>query len=785
MKRWLRGLLMLTIILMGLVAVLYASSPFLAEKIVRQWLTTQGFSDVVLNMQRPAFDEFRITRFAARRDAEDSTLVLSSDDIRLEYNPVKFWRDGKLELIELPQSNLIIQFRAVSSEIEPEESAGHLDLSTALPALWLTQLPSDLVRMGALNVSLDYPDDQPDWTFNGALQTDAGGLYSRVQFHRNNEDLGWGDLELSPDNRFKLRMLQQDQAFLTLDSDLRLQDQLLLTTRHQMDLGKFRSWLTRLIPEMALPELTGELSGTGTVEIPVLAPLSPDQILREVKFRQQLKIKADVLNVDSQVLHIKAAINASVDGNRDTLNVRLHDETAVRAVQPAIADLKTDYIRFGLRSDLSLTVQLPDDLNTLTEKDVSVSDFRAQIRTGNPLIAKPASVFIAPMELRVDSVDLAEHKAKVRLDLPRIDVALPDQKLPGIGVVLNTDIGRERINTWFRVRAWDTPLRVKGRGATRMDNMQTQLSWTLTPVSLTSLEPLLRRYTQLLPPELTVTDGTLFHNGEASLSKAGRVTGKSWHAVKQGGVVWNKTRAQGIDLDASASWNGTGRYTETGLLNVGQVLSGVRIDTLKTRYGLSRAPNGTISVGLSDTQANLLGGTVKLKPFNTALDTLDVKTEVSVERMDVAEILALERQKGLSGRGTLSGQFPLEYSAAGVEVKDGELDALAPGGYIRYQPDAAIAAYAVTNPGLSMALGALENFEYDTLSVKLNYHTDGTALLATRLKGKNPDWNKGHPVDFTVNVEENIPDLLRTLQFADELTEKLEKRYRDGPDSVR
>lgn len=102
--------------------------------------------------------------------------------------------------------------------------------------------------------------------------------------------------------------------------------------------------------------------------------------------------------------------------------------------------------------------------------------------------------------------------------------------------------------------------------------------------------------------------------------------------------------------------------------------------------------------------------------------------------MDLGAILALEQQQGLSGEGVLSGRFPLQYSQGELTVADGKLEGLAPGGVIRFQPNASVAAYAAANAGLQMALQALENFHYDLLDIKLNYLADGTALLNTRLK---------------------------------------------------
>jgi hypothetical protein len=103
---------------------------------------------------------------------------------------------------------------------------------------------------------------------------------------------------------------------------------------------------------------------------------------------------------------------------------------------------------------------------------------------------------------------------------------------------------------------------------------------------------------------------------------------------------------------------------------------------------------------------------------------------------------------------------------------------LAPGGKIIFLPSASVSAYAATNIGLKTAIDALENFHFELLNIQLNYEPDGTALLTTRLKGSNPNWHNGHPIDFTINVEENIPTLMKTLQFTDKLTRTIEKRYR-------
>jgi uncharacterized protein YneR len=181
---------------------------------------------------------------------------------------------------------------------------------------------------------------------------------------------------------------------------------------------------------------------------------------------------------------------------------------------------------------------------------------------------------------------------------------------------------------------------------------------------------------------------------------------------------------------------------------------------------------------VSQAQAEMLQGTVNIEPLKINLEQPDFTTTVQVNNVDLGQVLSLEQQEGLSGEGKLSGSFPVEYRDGELTIENGGLFSLKPGGIIMFAPDPTVMAYAATNTGLKMALEALENFHFDTLDIKLNYRKDGTAHLNTRLKGSNPNWNNGHPVDFTINIEENIPKLLQALQFTEKLTKSIEKRYR-------
>ncbi len=234
---------------------------------------------------------------------------------------------------------------------------------------------------------------------------------------------------------------------------------------------------------------------------------------------------------------------------------------------------------------------------------------------------------------------------------------------------------------------------------------------------------------------------------------------------------------QQIDWDSSTTVYPSGRIKDKGAVKLERVTTGVEITKVQTRYAYERA-KGRDLLELEHVKARLLEGDISIAPVSFDPLSPELATQVEIEKMDLGAILSLEQQQGLSGEGKLSGNFPLNFSNNELSITDGVLNSLDPGGKINFLPNPTVTAYAATNAGLKMALEALENFHYEKLDIKLNYAKDGTALLNTRLKGNNPDWNNGHPVDFTINIEENIPKLLQTLQFTDKLTKTIEKRYR-------
>ncbi len=210
--------------------------------------------------------------------------------------------------------------------------------------------------------------------------------------------------------------------------------------------------------------------------------------------------------------------------------------------------------------------------------------------------------------------------------------------------------------------------------------------------------------------------------------------------------------------------------------------AGFPVESTDIRFELIKSAADKLPVlSVKHFNSHLLGGEVRIEPFefDVARDKNIIVLQMS--QLSLAKIIELERQEGITGDGLLDGRIPLEFSGKEIVVTEGKLSAREPGGVIRYTPTERIAALANSNMSVDMMVKALSNFQYRVLDVISNYNPNGDLSLQVRLEGMNPDWQGGQPINLNLNLQENIPALLRSLQLSDEISEKVRKHYQETP----
>ncbi|MCZ6710072.1 MAG: YdbH domain-containing protein [Gammaproteobacteria bacterium] len=177
---------------------------------------------------------------------------------------------------------------------------------------------------------------------------------------------------------------------------------------------------------------------------------------------------------------------------------------------------------------------------------------------------------------------------------------------------------------------------------------------------------------------------------------------------------------------------------------------------------------------LADLTGRTLGGSVSVASMAYDIDSGSAEFALEVLGVQLADVLALEGET-VTGSATLDGSLPMQIKNDQARVSNGRFSARPPGGVLKYGGAEEIAA-ALNQPGVGFALAALGDFRFGVLDVNVDYAPEGDLLLGIHLEGHNPRFEDGRAIHYNLNISENIPVLLQSLQLSDELSRRLEKR---------
>jgi hypothetical protein len=181
---------------------------------------------------------------------------------------------------------------------------------------------------------------------------------------------------------------------------------------------------------------------------------------------------------------------------------------------------------------------------------------------------------------------------------------------------------------------------------------------------------------------------------------------------------------------------------------------------------------------LRDTSAELFGGTLRLPESTLSLNDKQHQLTLKLEALDLAQILSLYRQEKIAVTGTIDGSLPISFGENGVSVKNGDVATRTPGGTISYSgPAEEVLGDVKENPDIALVAQALRNFRYSVLNANVAYGASGDLALQVQSSGTNPDVINGREINLNINLEDNIPKLLKSLSVGSDLAGKLESEF--------
>ncbi|MGI9249131.1 MAG: intermembrane phospholipid transport protein YdbH family protein [Woeseiaceae bacterium] len=215
----------------------------------------------------------------------------------------------------------------------------------------------------------------------------------------------------------------------------------------------------------------------------------------------------------------------------------------------------------------------------------------------------------------------------------------------------------------------------------------------------------------------------------------------------------------------------TGLAAEPSTITVGLVEMGLPVENISAEYTLD--PD-TLSVGVMNLRMTAFGGVVRADPFSFRTDTDRNTLTLRAESVDLTELLSLNEFEAIEVSGSIGATLPLTIEGETVTIEDGTLTGDPAGGVIRYLPDSEPDESDASSIGI--VTRTLSNFEFDTLTSDVNLTEEGDLNLKLQLTGRNPDLDENRPVILNLGVENNLPQMLKSLQAARAVEEILEKR---------
>ena len=369
------------------------------------------------------------------------------------------------------------------------------------------------------------------------------------------------------------------------------------------------------------------------------------------------------------------------------------------------------------------------------------------------------------------------------LDLPGVDLDLPDNSIRVDRVYTQWQIAPAEIQASASIQAADGELTMAVQARHDLQQQSGTAEIKLQPVTLGAsnnpADKLLRHWPYPLQLEGGQLQGQtqlswqqqhgVFALGQNSRIELDNIQGSVQRYPFSG--LQGKFYIRGIeDL----------RITTSGDLRLAGINPGVPITDVRLRATASRKAGKNFVIDMQHLKANALGGRIAADTTQLDLNQAVNRRVLDEKGLDLARLMKLEQEQGLSGTGQLNGSLPLVLGKDGLSMENGKLTAPPPYGVIRYTGDERVTALAKTNADVEMLVKALSNFHYNRLEAELDYAPDGDLLAKVRLQGQNPELQGGRPVHLNINLEENIPVLLESLRFADGISRKIEEGIRGG-----
>ena len=215
-----------------------------------------------------------------------------------------------------------------------------------------------------------------------------------------------------------------------------------------------------------------------------------------------------------------------------------------------------------------------------------------------------------------------------------------------------------------------------------------------------------------------------------------------------------------------------------GKITLKHVDTGVIANNISADLKLNTESTGFLpQVIVHKLTGEILGGSFSAENIVYDLNNSTNSFKIKATNIDLAEIVKTQQLDGIVATGRIDGIIPVEINENGVFIQDGAFINDVRNGTISYNP-ATGTEQLKQNPITGIALDALRDFRYNHLSAGVNFTPDGRLTINLQLKGTSPELDTNRPVHLNINTEQNLLSLLKSLRYAQGVSEKIDDKVR-------
>jgi hypothetical protein len=194
---------------------------------------------------------------------------------------------------------------------------------------------------------------------------------------------------------------------------------------------------------------------------------------------------------------------------------------------------------------------------------------------------------------------------------------------------------------------------------------------------------------------------------------------------------------------------------------------------IRDMHGRFKADINSLAADVDSVSMAVLGGNVSIDPFRYEHTADTNELMLKAKGIQLPLMVGLADLEAVQISGSVSGDIPVTIKNGNIIINKGLLENDPPGGTIRYGADEGIVD---EGSQLGIVSRTLRNFEFDVLTSEVDYTDSGDLKLQMRLTGTNPDVDPNQPVILNLAIENNVPQMLRSLQATRSIEDVLEQR---------